>query len=335
MAHPGVSFDGDDVIATVDEAGRTDVVRIGEHGVEALTSSRTHANVVKLGGSLAAIRSGLTECPRAVTIGGVVGDVELSDPSGFSPKAAEGVRIEELFVETADGKTVHTRLCLPPGDGPHPTVLWIHGGPISHFGDVWHWRWNPLVLLDAGFAVALPNARGSTGYGYDYAAEVWADWGGRCYDDLMRVTDALEARADVGKIAAMGGSFGGYMTAWIGGHTDRFAALVDHAGLYDLRAFKGVTDFPGFFGAMIGGDLERWSPHRFVDAWKTPTLVIHGDKDYRVPVGEALSLFDALQTRGVPSELLLFPDENHWILKPRNVTQWYEAVLEYLGRYLR
>ncbi|MCA9616298.1 MAG: prolyl oligopeptidase family serine peptidase, partial [Myxococcales bacterium] len=185
---------------------------IGEHGVEALTSSRTHANVVKLGGSLAAIRSGLTECPRAVTIGGVVGDVELSDPSGFSPKAAEGVRIEELFVETADGKTVHTRLCLPPGDGPHPTVLWIHGGPISHFGDVWHWRWNPLVLLDAGFAVALPNARGSTGYGYDYAAEVWADWGGRCYDDLMRVTDALEARADVGKIAAMGGSFGGYMT---------------------------------------------------------------------------------------------------------------------------
>jgi dipeptidyl aminopeptidase/acylaminoacyl peptidase len=190
-------------------------------------------------------------------------------------------------------------------------------------------------MLEAGFAVALPNARGSTGYGHDWAAEVWADWGGRCFDDLMRVTEALESRKDVGKIAAMGGSFGGYMTAWIGGNTERFAALVDHAGLYDLRAFKGVTDFPGFFSAMIGGDLERWSPHRFVDRWKTPTLVIHGDKDYRVPVGEALSLFEALQTRGVPSELLLFPDENHWILKPRNVRQWYEAVIEFLGRHLR
>ncbi|MCU0676649.1 MAG: S9 family peptidase [Myxococcota bacterium] len=333
-------WDGDDVICTVDEAGRTDVVRIGANEIASLTNARTHANVVKLGDRFAAIRSGATEAPRAVLVGvadvlGGAGSKELADPSGFDPSVTRGVRIEELQVPTADGKSVHTLVLFPEGEGPFPTLLWIHGGPISHFGDVWHWRWNPLVMLEAGFAVALPNARGSTGYGHDWAAEVWADWGGRCFDDLMRVTDALEARKDVGKIAAMGGSFGGYMTAWIGGNTERFAALVDHAGLYDLRAFKGVTDFPGFFAAMIGGDLERWSPHRFVDRWKTPTLVIHGDKDYRVPVGEALSLFEALQTRGVPSELLLFPDENHWILKPRNVRQWYEAVLEFLGRHLR
>ena len=342
-----VLWDGDDLICTVDESGRTDIVRIGIVGTDAaitpLTSARTHANVVKLGERLAAIRSGAIEAPRAVVVDAAKNtgedvsrpSIELMDPTGFDPSVTRGARMEELHVPTADGKTVHTRLLLPEGEGPFPTLLWIHGGPISHFGDVWHWRWNPLVMLEAGFAVALPNARGSTGYGHDFAAEVWADWGGRCFDDLMRVTDALEARSDVGKIAAMGGSFGGYMTAWIGGHTERFAALVDHAGLYDLRAFKGVTDFPGFFAAMIGGDLERWSPHRFVDQWRTPTLILHGDKDYRVPVGEALSLFEALQTRGVPSELLLFPDENHWILKPRNVRQWYDAVIEFLGRHLR
>lgn len=353
---PAAWIDADTLLCSVDEQGRTDLALVGAHEHEALTDAHTYASaqLVRGGsaaGAVVAIRSGLRECPRPVlvprpatsattTATATAAPRALADVSGFDPERLASVVSEELFVPTADGKTVHTYLLRPAGEGPFPTVLWIHGGPISHFGDVWHWRWNPLVLLDAGFAVALPNARGSTGYGHDFAAEVWADWGGRCFDDLMRVTDALAARPEVGALAAMGGSFGGYMTAWIGGQTDRFAALVTHAGLFDLRAFYGVTDYPGFFGSMMGarpweGDLDRHSPHRGVERWRSPTLVIHGERDFRVPIGEALALFEALQAHGVESELLVFPDENHWILKPRNVEQWYGHVLEFLDRHLR
>ncbi len=139
----------------------------------------------------------------------------------------------------------------------------------------------------------------------------------------------------------MGGSFGGYMANWIGGQTDRYRALITHASLYDLRSFWGTTDAARWFGHQLGGvpidDDEyfaRYSPHRFVKSWKSPTLVIHGEKDYRVPIGEGLALYEALRHQGVESELLVFPDENHWILKPRNVTEWYGHVLRFLDKYL-
>ena len=141
-------------------------------------------------------------------------------------------------------------------------------------------------------------------------------------------------------MAAMGGSFGGYMTNWIGGQTDRFAAIVTHASVYDLRAFYGSTDVPPYFGKHNAstpweGEIDKYSPHRFVPRWKTPTLILHGDKDYRVPVTEALALFEGLQAHGVPSELVVFPDENHWILKPRNIRAWYGAVTDFVSRTVR
>ncbi|MEM9075044.1 MAG: S9 family peptidase, partial [Myxococcota bacterium] len=267
----------------------------------------------------------------------------LPDLSGWTDAETRDWRVERLRVEATDGATVDTRLVLPPGDGPHPTLLWIHGGPINQFGNVWHWRWNPLVMLRAGYAVALPNARGSTGYGYEYAAGIWGNkWGAQCYADLMQVADVLDARSDLDsrRMVAMGGSFGGYMTNWIGGQTDRFAALVTHAGLFDFRAFYGTTDHPAYWAlhqqaTPWEGDIDRYSPHAHVGAWKSPTLILHGEKDYRVPIGEALALFEALQAHGIDSELVVFPDENHWILKPRNIRVWYETVLRFLDERLQ
>jgi dipeptidyl aminopeptidase/acylaminoacyl peptidase len=199
------------------------------------------------------------------------------------------------------------------------------------------------VLAARGYVVALPNPRGSTGTGQAFLEGIWGNaWGAQCYEDVMAWADTLERRSDVdaSRMVAMGGSFGGYMTNWIGGSTDRFRALVTHASLYHLSSFWAVTDHPSFFRLMLGEDpigdpltFERYSPHTRVQHWRTPALVIHGEKDYRVPIGEALALFETLQSMGVPSELLVFPDENHWILRPRNVEAWYEAVLDFLARH--
>ena len=198
--------------------------------------------------------------------------------------------------------------------------------------------------VSAGWAVALPNPRGSTGVSEAFLDGVWGNtWGEGCYADVMAVADALAARPEVdsNRMVAMGGSFGGYMANWIGANSDRFRALVSHAGVFAFSHFHGTTDSPAFWALRMGGqtpwgDLEeydRYSAHRFVARWRTPTLVIHGERDYRVPIGEALALFEALQHHGVPSELLVFPDENHWILKPRNIRVWYRTWLDFVARH--
>jgi dipeptidyl aminopeptidase/acylaminoacyl peptidase len=169
-------------------------------------------------------------------------------------------------------------------------------------------------------------------------------WGDQCFKDLMAVTDALERRDDVdaSRIMAMGGSFGGYMTNWIGTQTQRYRCLVTHASIVTMAAFTGTTDHPAWWYLEMGGEnpytdpagYDRFAPIRYISQWKTPTLIIHGEQDYRCPVNEGLNLFEALQYHGVDSELLLYPDENHWILKPRNIVAWYENVLGFVGKHM-
>jgi dipeptidyl aminopeptidase/acylaminoacyl peptidase len=270
--------------------------------------------------------------------------------SGFTEEAGRGIATwESLATPLDDGTPVQWFVVRPadhgPGDPPLPALFWIHGGPIGQWSEGWHWRWNPLIAAAHGYVVILPNPSGSTGCGQALVERIWGnDWGGRCYRDLMAVADAVEKLpyVDASRIGAMGGSFGGYMTNWIGGSTNRFRCLITHASLYHLPMFHGTTDFPAWFAYHMGGhpydDPERHnrhSPHTRVTSWKSPALIIHGERDYRVPIGEALALFEALQHHGVPSELVVFPDENHWILKPRNIIAWYQSVLEFLGRHLR
>ena len=267
--------------------------------------------------------------------------------SGLSPDQGAGLARWRSFEVPGDGGTpIQSFLVMPPRtDAPPPVLLWIHGGPMGQHHDGWHWRWNPLLAVDQGYAVVLPNPRGSTGRGQDFIEGVWNNqWGAACYRDLMAVVSAVERMPEVdgGRMAAMGGSFGGYMTNWIGGQTDRFRCLVTHASIYHLPAFHGATDDPPVFALEMGGitpysdpaAFDRYSPHRFVDRWKSPTLIIHGEKDYRVPVSEALLLFEALQMNGVEAELLLYPDENHWIMRPRNTRQWYQEIFTFLARHM-
>ncbi|MBL8783787.1 MAG: S9 family peptidase, partial [Deltaproteobacteria bacterium] len=276
----------------------------------------------------------------------------LARLSGFTLDPATVARVRELAVPVAaraDGteRTLQAFLVEPvaPADGHTPgngrTLFWIHGGPVASWSDHWHWRWSSLAMAARGYRVVLPNPSGSTGFGMDWVNDIWGNtWGGRCYDDLMRTVAFLEAEHGLAArdMVAMGGSFGGYMTNWIGGQTDRFRLLVTHASLFDMSAFHGVTDVPAWWELMMGDhpwggrDFDRYSPHRFVSHWKTPTLVLHGERDFRVPLGEGLALFEALQRHGVPSELAVFPDENHWILKPRNIVAWYETVLDFFDR---
>lgn len=346
---PNAMVDATRCLVTFDEHGEvraaTVDLRTGKREEHALDGSHASLRALDDGGFVG-IGHSLAQPPRVYVVSS---DEKPSDsrrcwlPELSRMSSAEQTTlVEERFgVESTDGVTIDTRLIKPRGEGPFPTVLWIHGGPISHFGNQWHWRWNPLVLLRAGYAIALPNARGSTGYGYKFIDGIWGNvWGEQCYADLMAVTDVLEQRDDVGALAAMGGSFGGYMVNWIGGMTDRFAALVSHAGLFDLRAFYGATDAGPYFGlhnasTPWSGDIDKYSPHVNVSKWKTPTLVLHGEKDYRVPIGEALALFEALQAHDVDSELIVYPDENHWILKPRNIRHWYGAVIDFLDRKMR
>jgi dipeptidyl aminopeptidase/acylaminoacyl peptidase len=254
---------------------------------------------------------------------------------------------EEFWVDGAEGARVHSFLVKPhgfEGGQKYPALMLVHGGPQGAWGEEWAYRWNAQVFAAAGYVVVMPNPRGSTGYGQKFTDEINADWGGRVYRDLMAVADYVAGLSyvDPQRMAAAGGSYGGYMVNWMLGHTTRFKAFVSHAGVFDLRSKFGETEelwFPlwEFRGAPweTPETYVEWSPSHFVKEFKTPTLVIHGELDYRVPVGQGLQLFTALQLQKAPSKLLLFPDEGHWILKPQNSVLWYRTFLDWMDMWVK
>lgn len=349
------SADGKRLFVTADDAGDTAVFAIEavSGNVERITSlacGGTHSNLTLLAdGRVAGIRSTLLDAPECFVVEARPESAPqaLARLSGFAG-AKDWAEVERLSVPSTDGTPIHSFLIKPKGAAAAarlPLLFWIHGGPIGMDQDGWHWRWNPLLMVAQGYAVALPNPRGSTGFGQEFIQGIWGNvWGDQCYRDLMAVADALAARPDIdaARTMAMGGSFGGYMTNWIGTQTARFKCLITHAGIATMAQFTGTTDHPAWWYLEMGGEnpyedmerFDRYAPIRYVKNWKTPVLIIHGERDYRCPINEGLNLFEALQYHGVDSELLVFPDENHWILKPRNAVAWYEAVLEFIGRHL-
>jgi dipeptidyl aminopeptidase/acylaminoacyl peptidase len=265
----------------------------------------------------------------------LIADLDLAPAEGF------------MFLG-ADHDQVWGWLIKPPGFDPakkYPVLLLIHGGPQGAWHDEWHNRWNYGMFAAPGYAVVAINPRGSTGYGQKFTDQISRDWTGRVYEDLMKGLDhALKAYSflDAGRVAAAGGSYGGFMVNWIAGHTDRFRALVSHAGVFDLTSKYGTTEelwFPEWeFGGPPWEQAEHYrthSPSEYVAHFKTPTLVIHGALDFRVPDAQGLGMFTALQRRGVPSRYLFFPDEGHWILKPANRVVWWREVHGWLERYLK
>jgi dipeptidyl aminopeptidase/acylaminoacyl peptidase len=226
----------------------------------------------------------------------------------------------------------------------YPLMYLVHGGPQGAWNDGWTYRWNAQVFAAAGYVVFMPNPRGSTGFGQKFTDEISNDWGGKVFEDLMKGVDYAEKLpyVDATRKVAAGASYGGYMMNWFLGHTDRFKALVSHAGVFNLTSMYGVTEELWFPEWDLGGTpwtnpegYAKWSPHTYAKNFKTPTLVTHGEIDYRVPVGEGLQLFTTLQRQGIPSRLLVFPDEGHWINKPQNAALWYRTFLEWMGRWTK
>jgi len=352
--HPWAWTDnGRGIVFTADLAGHVPVFMVDVAGgkVDRITVSRsggTHSDLTTLAdGRLAGIRSTLREPPEAFAVKNAPDSPPqtLARLSGFA--FPDWVEVENCTTPSTDGTPIQYFVTKPAkAPGKLPTLLWIHGGPIGMSADGWHWRWNPLLTVAAGYAVVQPNPRGSTGFGQPFIQGIWGNvWGKQCYEDLMAVADAVEKRPDVDatRVMAMGGSFGGYMTNWIGTQTQRFKCLITHACVTTMAQFTGTTDHPPWWYLEMGGEdpyadpasYDRYAPIRYVRQWKTPALIIHGELDYRCPISEGLNLFEALQYHGVPSELMVFPDENHWILKPRNIVAWYETVLNFIGRHLK
>ncbi len=265
-----------------------------------------------------------------------LGGVELADYEQFS-------------FAGAGGDTVYGYAMRPVGlrrGARYPIAFLIHGGPQGSFGEGWSYRWNPQTYAALGYGVVMVDFHGSTGYGQHFTDAINRDWGGKPLEDLQRGLAAAIERfpwLDGDKACALGASYGGYMVNWIAGNwPDRFRCLVNHAGLFDLRSFYYATEelwFPEWdMGAAYYEDpeaYERFNPATRVREWRTPMLVTHGANDFRVPVEQALGAFTALQRRGIPSRLLIFPDENHWVLSPASSIQWHETVAAWLAEHLQ
>jgi dipeptidyl aminopeptidase/acylaminoacyl peptidase len=270
-------------------------------------------------------------------------------------------RMESFMFPGAENTTVQGFLLRPPGfdeNRKYPVKFLMHGGPQGAWGDAWSYRWNPELMAASGYVVVMVNPRGSTGYGQAFIDGVNGDWGGKPYVDLMKGLDYVEQHysfVDKTRECALGGSYGGFMANWILTHTNRFACIVTHDGMFNPQSAYGSTEEMWFneWEFRAQGDkgpgqpwryadkpvamdpFRKWSPLLSIKNAKTPTLVIHSQRDYRLDVSEGFQLFTALQRLDVPSRMLYFPDEGHWVLKPQNSQRWYEEVGEWCDRWTR
>lgn len=257
--------------------------------------------------------------------------------------------IDAEWFEATDGKKIHAWIVKPPGFDPakkYPFILYCQGGPQSMVGQGFSSRWNFHLMASKGYVVAGVNRRGLPGFGQKWNDQISRDWGGQAMRDLLSVADAMQARpyVDKSRSAAVGASFGGYTVYWLMGHAgDRFACMIAHCGVFNLESMYLSTEELFFVDWDLGGpfwkseevavDYRRFSPHRYVQNWKTPLLVIHGEHDFRVPFEQGLQAFTAAQLQGVPSRLLDFPEEGHWVMQPQNGVLWQREFFAWLDRW--
>lgn len=343
------SRDGETLYVSGDLRGRGAVVAVDPSNgsvVDRLVEDAVYSQlcVAPDGASLYALRSTVAEPAHPVRIDRRDRSVQRL-PTPASIPALPG-QLDDVSVEV-DGEMVRGWLCRPNTTEPAPLMLWIHGGPFLSTNS-WSWRWNPWVAVARGWAVLMPDPALSTGYGPDWIARAWPHRAGLVWRDLEGLLDAVVARPDIDadRTACLGGSFGGYMTNWIAGHTERFGAIVTHAGLWALDQQHDTTDAAYWKNRLFGEPDEHpdWyaenSPHNFVDHIRTPMLVVHGNRDYRVPVSEALRLWWDLVKHwpgdpdDLPHRFLNFTSENHWILSPANAEIWYDTVLGFCAQHV-
>jgi dipeptidyl aminopeptidase/acylaminoacyl peptidase len=352
-----LSADGNYAYFTAGERGRLPVYRVPLGGAEpqkmVANVSAAGLQITPDGKSLIFANSSMA---APVEIAGAdidEGTVRALTNANASQMSQFGLqKAEEVEWTGALGKKIHGFIVKPANFDPnkkYPLAVIIHGGPQSAFNDSWGYRWNPQVWTGNGYVAFLPNPRGSTGYGQKFVDEISGDWGGKAYTDIMNgVADVVRRNAfiDKNRIGAAGASYGGYMINWIEGHNNdprfHFKVLVSHDGVYNIESMYGATEELWFTDWEFKGTpwtnplmYARWSPSKFVKNFKTPILIVHSELDYRVPFGEGLQLFTAVQRMGIDSKLLVFPDEGHWVLKPQNSQLWYHTVQDWMDKYLK
>ena len=273
---------------------------------------------------------------------------DLAKLSGFNDDVLAGIElgsVEDVTFKGWGDEDVQMFILYPPGfDAAQtwPLLILVHGGPHGTFGDYFHYRWNAQAFAAPGYVTAMVNFHGSSSFGQEYTDAITGEHGNKPFTDVMKATDYLLAQGyiDPDRMAVAGGSYGGYLVSWIGTQTDRYACIINHAGVFDL-----VTQFgsdwtfgrPRAYGGTTWENLERvirWSPAHNMKDYRTPTLIIHGEKDYRVPVGNGLEAYGMLKAMGVPAKLVYFPDENHWVLTAQNSIFWYGEFHDWLDRHI-
>lgn len=261
--------------------------------------------------------------------------------------------IEQRFVKATDGKSIQCWVINPPGFDPKsdkkwPMLTYCQGGPQGQIGQWFSYRWNFHLMAANGYVVVAPNRRGLPGFGRDWNDQISGDWGGQAMKDILSATDAMTAEKYIDKdhVAAIGASFGGYTVYWLMGNSaDRFCSMIAHCGVFNLESMYGSTEELFFVNWDLGGPYwkneevlskyQKFSPHRFVKEWTTPLLVIHGQKDFRVPVTQGMEAFTAAQVQDVPSRFLYFPEEGHWVMRPQNGVLWHRIFFDWLERYCK
>lgn len=264
-------------------------------------------------------------------------NADLLAPIAFTPP-------ETVTVTAAGGASVQMWIVKPPHFDPakkYPLVFWVHGGPQSAWLDSWSTRWNAEIWAAQGYVLAMPNPRGSSGFGQQFTNEISRDWGGKVFDDLLACLAYIKQQPyiDTTHMAAAGASYGGYMMNWFQGHVREFRCIVNHDGVFNFNTMYNTTDELWFdeheHGQPGEPDFEKFSPHRFTAAWSTPMLIVHNELDFRCPISEGMAAFTTLQRKGIRSKILIFPDEGHWVLKPQNSELWHNTVFQWLGEYLK
>lgn len=277
--------------------------------------------------------------------------VTITDVNGDYFQNLELPTVEERFFTATDGKQIQNWVILPPGfdkdsDKQWPMLTYCQGGPQGQIGQWFSYRWNFHMMAAQGYVVLAVNRRGLPGFGREWNDQISGDWGGQAMQDILASTDGMMAdpKIDRKRVAAIGASFGGYTVYWLMGNSEnRFCSMVAHCGVYNLESMYGATEELFFVNWDLGGPFwrsdevaakyEKFSPHKFAGNWKTPLLVIHGEKDFRVPVTQGMEAFTAAQTQGVPSRFLYFPNEGHWVMSPQNGVVWGRVFFEWLDQY--
>lgn len=343
------SPDGKSLLVTAEDVQETPVFRVdvATGKVTRLTKQGTSGNVRALADGGAIFTQNSVMSPDDLFRLDRRGRVrQLTNVNRELLAQLDPVKLERFSFAGANGDKVWGIKVKPAqATGKLPIAFLVHGGPQGSFGNGWSYRWNPRLFASPGYAAVAIDFHGSTGYGQAFTDSIRSDWGGKPLEDLQKglaYATANDPQLDADNACALGASYGGFMMNWIEGNwPDRFKCIVQHDGIFDDRAMAYETEELWFTEWEHGGKAqfedpqayERWNPVNHVNNWKTPMLVVHGEKDFRIPYSQGLAAFTALQRKNIPSRLLIFPDENHWVLKPKNSIQWYDEVFNWLGRW--